>query len=173
MRAFPFAASRLSPTGHPKRMRRRYAVDLRGSSKAVATAHAIKWSLLGTSVLFHGRQSSIATLCRILRPSCKRSPGQYYDSETGLLQSVFRNYDPAVGRYVESDPIGLIRALLERTPRLRRCGVTCCHGWRPHGRSGSGDRAAALLASAWEVASDKHLISLARSGTVPRHNSMI
>jgi RHS repeat-associated protein len=36
-----------------------------------------------------------------------RFPGQYYDSETGLSQNYFRDYDPAVGRYVESDPIGL------------------------------------------------------------------
>ena len=37
-----------------------------------------------------------------------RYPGQYYDSETGLSQNYFRDFDPAVGRYVESDPVGLI-----------------------------------------------------------------
>jgi RHS repeat-associated protein len=36
-----------------------------------------------------------------------RFPGQYYQAETGLNQNYFRDYDPAVGRYVESDPIGL------------------------------------------------------------------
>jgi RHS repeat-associated protein len=36
-----------------------------------------------------------------------RYPGQYCDSETGLSQNYFREYDPAVGRYVESDPIGM------------------------------------------------------------------
>jgi RHS repeat-associated protein len=35
-----------------------------------------------------------------------RLPGQYYMAETGLNQNYFRDYDPAVGRYVESDPIG-------------------------------------------------------------------
>ncbi len=36
-----------------------------------------------------------------------RFPGQTYDSQAGLQQNYFRDYDPAVGRYVESDPIGL------------------------------------------------------------------
>jgi RHS repeat-associated protein len=36
-----------------------------------------------------------------------RFPGQFFDSQAGLHQNYFRDYDPAVGRYVESDPIGL------------------------------------------------------------------
>ena len=36
-----------------------------------------------------------------------RFPGQYYQAETGLNYNYFRDYDPVVGRYVESDPIGL------------------------------------------------------------------
>jgi len=30
-----------------------------------------------------------------------------FDAETGNHQNGFRDYDPALGRYVESDPIGL------------------------------------------------------------------
>lgn len=36
-----------------------------------------------------------------------RFPGQYFDNETGLHQNYFRDYDPASGRYIESDPMGL------------------------------------------------------------------
>jgi RHS repeat-associated protein len=34
-------------------------------------------------------------------------PGQYYDAETGKHYNYYRDYDPTLGRYVESDPIGL------------------------------------------------------------------
>ena len=34
-------------------------------------------------------------------------PGQYYDAETGNHYNYFRDYDPRIGRYIESDPIGL------------------------------------------------------------------
>jgi RHS repeat-associated protein len=36
-----------------------------------------------------------------------RFPGQYADKETNLHYNYFRDYDPSIGRYGKSDPIGL------------------------------------------------------------------
>jgi RHS repeat-associated protein len=36
-----------------------------------------------------------------------RFSGQYFDKETNIAYNYFRDYDPNIGRYIESDPIGL------------------------------------------------------------------
>src|SRR5262245_28784816 len=36
-----------------------------------------------------------------------RFPGQYYDAETQAHYNYFRDYDPTIGRYMQSDPVGL------------------------------------------------------------------
>ncbi|WP_146084118.1 RHS repeat-associated core domain-containing protein [Xanthomonas albilineans] len=40
-----------------------------------------------------------------------RFPGQRYDTLSGLNQNYFRDYDTSGGRYVQSDPIGLVGGL--------------------------------------------------------------
>jgi len=38
-------------------------------------------------------------------------PGQYYDAESGLWNNGFRDYSSNLGRYIESDPMGLVAGI--------------------------------------------------------------
>ena len=40
-----------------------------------------------------------------------RFPGQVFDGQAGLHDNYYRNYDPAIGRYVQSDPAGLVASI--------------------------------------------------------------
>ncbi len=68
-----------------------------------------------------------------------RFPGQYFDQETNLAYNYFRDYDPSLGRYVESDPIGLEGGSLSTYVYVQSnplnnvdpSGLTSCDGkWR-------------------------------------------
>jgi RHS repeat-associated protein len=41
----------------------------------------------------------------------QRFPGQRYDIESRLHYNYFRDYDPSLGRYIQSDPMGLLDGL--------------------------------------------------------------
>ncbi len=47
-----------------------------------------------------------------------RFPGQYHDEESGLYYNYFRFYDPSTGRYITSDPIGIIGLLNGAADRI-------------------------------------------------------
>ena len=50
-------------------------------------------------------ERSVASISGLENPL--RFPGQYGDGETGYSYNYFRDYDPSLGRYIQSDPIGL------------------------------------------------------------------
>lgn len=80
--------------------------DHLGTPRAVSDGETVLWRWEGEAF-----GSSVPDE-QVAGPSLKfamplRFPGQYYDSETGINYNYFRDYSPAMGRYIESDPIGL------------------------------------------------------------------
>jgi RHS repeat-associated protein len=76
--------------------------DGNGSPRVIATGAGDtvwQWSFQANPF---GEQSPVGGYVYNLR-----SPGQYYDAESGLYHNVNRDFEAATGRYVESDPIGL------------------------------------------------------------------
>jgi len=61
-------------------------------------------------VVWEARYSAFgkATLFAELEENDLRFPGQYFDGENGLHHNYFRDFDPTLGRYVQSDPIGIL-----------------------------------------------------------------
>ena len=67
--------------------------------KLVSQNGAVVWS--ATYSAFGEAQIEVETVTNNLR-----FPGQYYDEEIGLHYNFQRYYDPGIGRYVQTDPIG-------------------------------------------------------------------
>jgi len=82
-----------------------YHLDHAGTPQVLTNkAGAIVWK--GSYTAF-GK----ATISKELVTNNLRFPGQYYDAETGLHHNFFRDYSPSIGRYLQSDPIGLYGGL--------------------------------------------------------------
>jgi len=78
----------------------------RALSRASNNSTVWRWPLETTAFGQHPAQSDPDGDGQVLTFNL-RYPGQYFDSESGLHYNYFRDYEPATGRYVESDPIGL------------------------------------------------------------------
>lgn len=89
-------------------------VDHLGTPRAVVKPGATpaadvtlwRWSLLGNSFGADAPQEDADGDGKAFVMNL-RFPGQYFDAETGLHYNHFRDYEHGVGRYIESDPIGL------------------------------------------------------------------
>lgn len=96
-------------------------VDVVPSAALIAgpTLHYVHTDHLGTPQVVTAQNQSVIWMADYqpfgqLKPNQSNSielysrfPGQYLDTESGLYYNYFRDYDPSIGRYIESDPIGL------------------------------------------------------------------
>jgi large repetitive protein len=69
--------------------------------KLVNISGSVQWSIDYTAF----GETAIDPLSTISNPL--RFPGQYFDQESGLYYNYHRYYDPALGRYISTDPLGL------------------------------------------------------------------
>jgi RHS repeat-associated protein len=80
-----------------------YLNDVQGAPwRVIDQAGTVVWAATDYTV---DGQATLASGSTIYQPW--RLPGQYSDGETGLHYNLHRYYDPQIGRYISSDPIGL------------------------------------------------------------------
>ena len=74
---------------------------------ALDTAGRVRWRWMGGEPFGPSPAENTPTSGLSELNISLRLPGQQYDGFVGLHYNYFRDYDPTVGRYVQSDPIGL------------------------------------------------------------------
>lgn len=84
--------------------------DHLGSPRAVSEGVTVLWRWEGDAFGNTAANEDVDADTNLLTMPL-RFPGQYKDPESGLNYNYFRDYNPATGRYVQSDPIGLIGGL--------------------------------------------------------------
>ena len=112
------------PTNWTKRLRNLVTLVtgmlflLMQTQNAMAAVHYVHTDHLGTPVMVTDQNRTViwkaehepygkTTINTETIKNNVRFPGQLYDSETGYFQNWNRDYDPTLGRYLQSDPIGL------------------------------------------------------------------
>jgi RHS repeat-associated protein len=109
MEDLPIATLRPTGTGNPTPIAIYYVhPDHLGSPRAVTrpSDNAIVWRWDNTDAFGNNPPNENPSGLGTFRYNL-RFPGQYFDAEIATNYNYFRDYDPSVGRYVESDPIGL------------------------------------------------------------------
>ena len=81
-----------------------HADHLGSAQKMTSNSGAVLWDAAFTPF---GLEDSITGTAA----NDNRFPGQRFDAETALHYNYFRDYDPSAGRYIQSDPIGLVGGL--------------------------------------------------------------
>jgi RHS repeat-associated protein len=82
-----------------------YADHLNAPRMLIDKADALRWRWMSEPFGTATPEQAPAGLAQVVFNL--RFPGQFFDIESGLYYNYFRDYDPTLGRYVQSDPIGM------------------------------------------------------------------
>jgi RHS repeat-associated protein len=94
-----------APALLPEQLLHLHADHLGAPRAASDRAGRLRWHWMGEPFGSDAPQRSPTGLAEVDLPL--RLPGQYFDAESGLHYNLHRDYDAGLGRYSQSDPIGL------------------------------------------------------------------
>jgi len=103
------AASRVLGGGRRNRVGTTCYADQLGTPRAITrpSDNALLWKWENSDPFGNNAPNEDPSSLGVTTKYNLRLPGQYADAETGTYYNYFRDYDPSIGRYIESDPIGL------------------------------------------------------------------